>query len=231
MTQPSLPHGLLARWRDLPGLARLAQQRISPPRTGPIDAAAARVLWLMTLPVYRASGTLLAHRGAMMVISCARVSPARRLAQLGALAATGVAFAAVLIATTTATELVASLLRVPSGLGQLTVTLIVVILVGRAIVRTLRDAPPGLDEHRARCSLSAAWQITAFAAETHAPTAAGRLARRLLDHADAHGVYLVATPRTERLRRVYQARGGFIALDGRGRVLVRPPRERSSLHR
>lgn len=87
MPQPPLPQHLRARWRDLPRLARLAAERISPPRTGPLDAATARAMWLALLAVHHAGGFLLTKRGALMIVSGARIRPARRLAQLVSLTA------------------------------------------------------------------------------------------------------------------------------------------------
>jgi hypothetical protein len=63
-------------------------------------------------------------------------------------------------------------------------------------------------------------------ADPDQPRAATVLVRRLLVHADRHGITVIARPRTRQVAQAYRVLGFAPLPGGTGRILLRPARPR-----
>lgn len=217
----SLLPGCTARWGDLPCIARLLQRRLGPPARSAFGAWLARCYWLGTLPYYKATGALQWNGGAVMIIEGAELGVARRIAAVRVVLISGAVLGLFAFATATLGAFAALLAGAPSLVGFVLGAMASPAVFFWPLIQLCRETKPTRGEWKVRKRHRPAWQITGFTAGHDLAPAAGRMARTLLDHADSHGLHLVATPRTAKLEAVYR-RWGFVDTC-EGKVRVRPP--------
>ncbi|MFD9484102.1 hypothetical protein ACFWBX_08870 [Streptomyces sp. NPDC059991] len=225
---PSLrpPASLRARWRDVPGYARLLQRRLSPPAATRISAVTGVLMWLLVLAFWQADGRLLGRGSAVLAVQGPRIRLRRRLAALGMLLAAALMLALLALGLGTAAALLAAVCGLPAALAGNSVAIAFGVLLVAEMARTLRGISSSVAVTRARRAHRRTggtwWEVGQLAAAEDDPVSAGRLVHAALRQADTHGIGLVAAARTPALERAYR-RLGFCPDPAHPPALIRLP--------
>ncbi|MEU6071907.1 hypothetical protein ABZ864_47690 [Streptomyces sp. NPDC047082] len=225
-TRLHVPGHLRPRWRDLPGLAALAQRRLGPPALTPLTRPAACWLWLAALTVIHAGGRVLAHAGATVSVTGPRMTWPRRAAYTAALATAGTVSALWIWLPFEA----AAHIRWPLAAGLIACAPAIALLceTGNMLLRGRAAVPATTTVHYLRRHHGGTWwEAGSLVAPEDNPLAAGRLVHQALHLADAHAAGLVVVPNSPATHRAYLRRG-FTHGPLSPRVLIRPPHARTT---
>ena len=228
------------RLRDLPALAYLAIRRLSGPvGTWPVVGAVARFyavtpMMMIVLTAYLEGGCAAYERDA--VVTIVRLRPYRARWRRWLLVAAALPIGIVLLLVPpTAVLLVGGLLYTLgwAAAGPVAVVLAGIVVVALAVLTMAAAAPSANSAAPRQRRYARAWadrerrplvEVSILAASEGQRRAATVLVRHLVAHADRHHIAVIACPRDERVRQMYQ-RLHFAPIPGGGsKILLRQPR-------